>query len=140
MPQDHATRMQRAMLSLDGLSIGDAFGQCFFSIALDEFAYEQRLANRLRPDHRWPYTDDTDTAAGRPGFRAEVPTAHRKAGAGATATEGGVAFGVNNPGEKSPKLTRFFMNFVLNKPPASRPPPKTAQAIDLPRFYDIATA
>src|SRR5947207_10589112 len=62
MPHDHATRMQRAMLSLEGLSVGDAFGQCFFSIALDEYAYEQRLAKRLHPDHRWPYTDDTEMA------------------------------------------------------------------------------
>ena len=32
LPSDHEARMRRAWLSLDGLSVGDAFGQRFFTL------------------------------------------------------------------------------------------------------------
>ncbi|MEZ6085047.1 MAG: hypothetical protein R3E58_14185 [Phycisphaerae bacterium] len=44
----------RARLSLEGLSLGDAFGECFFSSAM-----QQRLAYRGLPEVPWFYTDDT---------------------------------------------------------------------------------
>lgn len=52
-----ATRLQRALLALDGLSIGDAFGQCFFQ---RENASEARLADRQLPAQPWLFTDDTE--------------------------------------------------------------------------------
>jgi len=30
IPSDHVERLQRARLSLEGLSVGDAVGECFF--------------------------------------------------------------------------------------------------------------
>lgn len=58
---DHADRLDRAKLALDGLSVGDAFGDQFF-----------HPDNRLRldqpdpflPPGPWPYTDDTEMALG----------------------------------------------------------------------------
>ena len=56
LPADHDLRLARARLSLDGLSIGDAFGERFFTwperIAL-------LLAQRTLPPAPWEYTDDT---------------------------------------------------------------------------------
>lgn len=54
LASDHAERMERARLSLEGLSLGDAFGECFFSSAM-----QQRLAYRELPNAPWFYTDDT---------------------------------------------------------------------------------
>ena len=54
--RDHEQRLKRARLSLDGLSVGDAFGDRFFlspQTALD------RIAQRLVPAPCWHYTDDT---------------------------------------------------------------------------------
>lgn len=48
--------LQRAREALDGLSVGDAFGQCFFQPA--ELS-EPWLRQRLAPPGPWPYTDDT---------------------------------------------------------------------------------
>ncbi len=59
LTQDHEIRMQRVLLSLDGLSVGDAFGECFL---------EQRkrardwIENRQPPPPPWTYTDDTAMA------------------------------------------------------------------------------
>lgn len=52
-PSDHAGRMRRARLALDGLSVGDAFGGRFFTPA-DE--------SRTVPPAPWPYSDDTEMA------------------------------------------------------------------------------
>ena len=49
-------RMKRASLSLEGLSIGDAFGQQFF---LPHVAAER---SRKSPPPPWNYTDDTEMA------------------------------------------------------------------------------
>jgi len=50
--------MQRALLSLDGLSVGDAFGDCFFGSSTCHQWIEQRQA----PPGRWAFTDDTAMA------------------------------------------------------------------------------
>jgi ADP-ribosylglycohydrolase len=56
LPADHLERMQRARLSLDGLSVGDGFGECFFT-APD--VIERRLEHRDPPPPSWRVTDDT---------------------------------------------------------------------------------
>ena len=53
---DHKERMQRALLSLDGLSIGDGFGECFFTVP---DVIERRIAHRDPPPSPWIVTDDT---------------------------------------------------------------------------------
>jgi ADP-ribosylglycohydrolase len=50
--------MARARLSLDGLSVGDAFGQRFFC----GHAVESMIARRGLPAPPWQYTDDTEMA------------------------------------------------------------------------------
>src|SRR5687767_11447423 len=58
-PADHAARMERTLLSLDGLSVGDAFGERFFlppQVALS------RVEQRATPQGPWSYTDDTEMA------------------------------------------------------------------------------
>lgn len=54
LPPDHDARMERARLALDGLSLGDAFGQRFF-VRDPEPLIEQRAL----PASPWYYTDDT---------------------------------------------------------------------------------
>lgn len=56
---DHASRMKRAILSLDGLSAGDSFGQQFF-VAESEVLH--RLSSRTLPRPDWCWTDDTAMA------------------------------------------------------------------------------
>jgi ADP-ribosylglycohydrolase len=56
LPPDHEERMKRAFLSLDGLSIGDGFGDMFFT-ATDSI--ERRLEYRDPPPPPWRVTDDT---------------------------------------------------------------------------------
>lgn len=56
MPPDHEQRMQRALLSLDGLSIGDGFGDCFFA---PPDTIERRLEYKDPPRGPWIVTDDT---------------------------------------------------------------------------------
>ena len=51
--------LDRALVSLDGLSIGDAFGQCFFQ---GENFSAERLQQRQLPPAPWYYTDDTEMA------------------------------------------------------------------------------
>ena len=48
IPSDHQSRMTRALLSLDGLSVGDGFGECFFASAT---VIERRLAERDAGDY-----------------------------------------------------------------------------------------
>ncbi|MCB9615904.1 MAG: ADP-ribosylglycohydrolase family protein [Sandaracinus sp.] len=45
--------------SLDGLSVGDAFGECFFGPTPEVLA---RMEARTLPEGPWPYTDDTEMA------------------------------------------------------------------------------
>jgi ADP-ribosylglycohydrolase len=49
----------RARLSLDGLSVGDAFGERFFGPSNEVL---RRISRRELPDAPWTYTDDTEMA------------------------------------------------------------------------------
>jgi ADP-ribosylglycohydrolase len=60
-PADRAARMERALLSLDGLSVGDAFGERFF---LPPTTLVPMLEHRTLPPGPWNYTDDTEMALG----------------------------------------------------------------------------
>lgn len=60
-PADHALRMDRALVALDGLSTGDAFGERFFGPSGE---VERWIAERTIPTAPWPYTDDTVMALG----------------------------------------------------------------------------
>src|SRR5690349_69102 len=51
--------IERAWLSLDGLSVGDAFGERFFGPREEAV---QRILRRELPDTPWFYTDDTEMA------------------------------------------------------------------------------
>jgi ADP-ribosylglycohydrolase len=55
-PSDHSERMERALLSLDGVSIGDGFGENFFT---SPDTIERRLELRDPPPAPWRVTDDT---------------------------------------------------------------------------------
>jgi ADP-ribosylglycohydrolase len=59
-PADHDARMERARLALEGLSVGDAFGQQFFYFAQPESV----IGERAVPRPPWHYTDDTEMALG----------------------------------------------------------------------------
>lgn len=60
LPPDHAARLKRAGLSLDGLSLGDAFCAQFFKGSV----YERYYAAHTPPPGPWSYTDDTEMALG----------------------------------------------------------------------------
>ena len=51
--------LSRAWLSLDGLSVGDAFGERFFGPTNEVW---QRISRRDLPHAPWTYTDDTEMA------------------------------------------------------------------------------
>ncbi|WP_229784655.1 ADP-ribosylglycohydrolase family protein [Deinococcus radiotolerans] len=53
------TRLQRALRSLDGLTLGDQFGELFF---LEVTQFEDLVGNRKVPEQAWHYTDDTEMA------------------------------------------------------------------------------
>lgn len=57
LPHDHDQRMERVRLSLDGLSVGDAFGQRFFGPVGNG-----QTIGRVLPPAPWRYTDDTEMA------------------------------------------------------------------------------
>ncbi len=56
LPHDHSERTARARLSLNGVSLGDAFGERFF---VSPSAIEFLIENRALPGRPWFYTDDT---------------------------------------------------------------------------------
>jgi len=56
---DYSTPLQRARLSLDGLSVGDAFGGEFFA---HPGQAAELIASRTLLDGPWTYTDDTEMA------------------------------------------------------------------------------
>ncbi|MES2597576.1 MAG: ADP-ribosylglycohydrolase family protein [Verrucomicrobiota bacterium] len=60
MTPDTQTALDRALLSLDGLSVGDGFGQSFFFVT--PVTADSRLDGRHIPPPPWFYTDDTVTA------------------------------------------------------------------------------
>lgn len=60
LPLDHETRVQRALVSLQGLSVGDAFGERFFvPTRVVETWIAQGAVDAPAP---WPWTDDTAMA------------------------------------------------------------------------------
>jgi ADP-ribosylglycohydrolase len=59
LPPDHEARLARARRSLDGLSLGDAFGQRYFG---HQLVVETMIAGRAIPRAPWSYTDDTEMA------------------------------------------------------------------------------
>jgi ADP-ribosylglycohydrolase len=59
MGDDQQVRLERALLSLEGLSVGDALGQRFFSRGTHA---PIMIARREVPPRRWDYTDDTRMA------------------------------------------------------------------------------
>ena len=59
MPDSADTRMARALVSLDGLSVGDAFGERFF---LHPHVAQLIIGERGLPEPPWRYTDDTQMA------------------------------------------------------------------------------
>jgi ADP-ribosylglycohydrolase len=59
MPDPANIRMARALVSLDGLSVGDAFGERFF---LHPHMAQLVIGERGLPDPPWRYTDDTQMA------------------------------------------------------------------------------
>src|SRR5919197_4059381 len=52
-------RLARARTALEGLSVGDAFGERFF---VDYTIVERLIEERAEPEAPWPYTDDTEMA------------------------------------------------------------------------------
>jgi ADP-ribosylglycohydrolase len=62
LPPDHAARMERARLSLEGLSVGDAFGSQFFLPGVGPACLPSRRTPPVR--NPWTYTDDTEMALG----------------------------------------------------------------------------
>lgn len=58
----NAQAMKRALDSLEGLSVGDAFGECFFSVATDAMAWDKYISTRTLPNWNWRWTDDTAMA------------------------------------------------------------------------------
>jgi ADP-ribosylglycohydrolase len=58
LPHDHNARLARARLALEGLSVGDGFGQRFFGPGV----LERLLPKRQLPHAPWRYTDDTEMA------------------------------------------------------------------------------
>lgn len=59
LPADHGVRVERMKLSLDGLGLGDALGEGFFSRPQ---AAPRRLAENQLPAGPWFHTDDTEMA------------------------------------------------------------------------------
>ncbi len=57
-PPDHVLRMKRARASLDGLSVGDGFGELFFR----PHVITEYFIPRLLPPSPWRTTDDTAMA------------------------------------------------------------------------------
>ena len=61
LPVDHASRIERAALALDGLSVGDALGETCFTDENFEAIIEDPRATAKAP---WSWTDDTAMALG----------------------------------------------------------------------------
>jgi len=90
MPDAPGVRIARGLRSLDGLSLGDAFGERFF---VNPAAVEALIVERAVPAAPWFWTDDTEMAlaivevldAHRGIESAEVTHAHPESRAGAIA-------------------------------------------------------
>jgi ADP-ribosylglycohydrolase len=60
-PNDHQQRLSRARLALEGLSVGDSFGERFFT---SPATVEGLIEQRAMPAAPWRWTDDTAMALG----------------------------------------------------------------------------
>lgn len=58
MTLQHTDRLERAMESLIGLTVGDSLGQCFFSLPSSEA--QAVLERQSLPQAPWYYTDDSE--------------------------------------------------------------------------------
>src|SRR5690349_7517296 len=58
LSSDPAERLQRARTSLEGLSVGDGFGEQFFLVNNPALYFKQRTL----PMTHWMFTDDTNMA------------------------------------------------------------------------------
>lgn len=58
MPSEQ-NNTERILLSLQGLSVGDAFGEACFYYAFTDL---RKIEDRVLPPAPWPYTDDTEMA------------------------------------------------------------------------------
>jgi ADP-ribosylglycohydrolase len=59
--EDNAERLDRARISLEGLSVGDSFGDLWFFIGRDVTPFEP-IEYRKLPAGQWEFTDDTQMA------------------------------------------------------------------------------
>lgn len=59
MTDTHESRLERARVSLEGLSVGDAFGERFF---VHPAALHLLINDRALPAPPWRFTDDTQMA------------------------------------------------------------------------------
>jgi ADP-ribosylglycohydrolase len=76
-PGDHVARVARARVALEGLSIGDAFGETFFAQPeMVDALIESRTLRERRP---WAWTDDTAMALSIVAVLAEYGTIDRDA-------------------------------------------------------------
>ncbi|MCY1077342.1 hypothetical protein [Archangium lansingense] len=82
-PADHCARLERARLSLDGLSVGDAFGERFFVPPTTAASMVEQRTTPLGP---WNYTDDTEMAL--PSGRTGVGHRYRRGGGLGVPVEG----------------------------------------------------
>src|SRR4051812_4545909 len=57
-PDDHANRMARVRVAIEGLSLGDSFGERF----IHRQCWTTALQSRQLPPAPWKYTDDTEMA------------------------------------------------------------------------------
>jgi ADP-ribosylglycohydrolase len=60
MDAQHETRLARARVSLEGLSVGDGFGEQFFYLTPERAA--SHIEYRVMPLRSWEFTDDTNMA------------------------------------------------------------------------------
>src|SRR6476469_2073648 len=61
IPLNHAARIERAAIAVDGLSVGDALGETCFRDENFEAILDDPRATAKGP---WPWTDDTAMALG----------------------------------------------------------------------------
>ncbi len=61
LPADHADRMACVRVALDGLSVGDAYGEQFFLPANSRWMIDD---DPFQPPGPWTWTDDTEMALG----------------------------------------------------------------------------
>jgi len=59
LSRESGAALSRALRSLEGLSVGDAFGEQFF---LAQEAFEEAITTRQPPAAPWSWTDDTEMA------------------------------------------------------------------------------